>query len=560
MRWVAIALAAVLVMAAGMGSAQTPSSTPPVKLALVIGNADYDGDGRIDVSAAGVASSESRGFVPDLRNPLNDAADIRDALQRIGFRVDHVVNADGARMGAALVEFGTKVAAAPDTAQIVVYYAGHAIQVDGANFLIPVKAQLPATDFSTMPTSQVQTVLRRVAVSTTEITEQLKQLRAPGVNLLMFDACRNNPWETRVRGLGRSVSATRGLAEIAAPPRTVIAFSTAPGRTADDGAGRNSPFAGVLKNWITKPGTVLQMLDSVGGEVQTATGGRQTPWFQSASVGQACLVQCGVASQMDRSELPPPPAPKTRPGEAFKECDVCPEMVVLPAGSFLMGSPASEARRAADENQRRVLIPHAFAVGRFEVTFAEWDSCAAAGGCAPPEELSFRPDDNGWGRANRPVIGVSWQDAKRYVRWLNGRVGGRAYRLLTEEEWEYAARAGTTTTFSTGITITPADAQYNHRDSYAGSPVLATRPDRTAPVGSFRANAFKLHDMDGNVREWVEDCYAAGSRGLTRGTDGAYVVQRCDFRVIRGGSWYDGPIHLRSASRGASIRLAAEQI
>jgi len=294
MRWVAIALAAVLVMAAGMGSAQTPSSTPPVKLALVIGNADYDGDGRIDVSAAGVASSESRGFVPDLRNPLNDAGDIRDALQRIGFRVDYVVNADGARMGAVLAEFGTKVAAAPDTAQIVVYYAGHAIQVDGANFLIPVKAQLPATDFSTMPTSQVQTVLRRVAVSTTEITEQLKQLRAPGVNLLMFDACRNNPWETRVRGLGRSVSATRGLAEIAAPPRTVIAFSTAPGRTADDGAGRNSPFAGVLKNWIARPGTVLQMLDGVGGEVQTATGGRQTPWFQSASVGQVCLASCNV--------------------------------------------------------------------------------------------------------------------------------------------------------------------------------------------------------------------------------------------------------------------------
>jgi TPR repeat protein len=300
MRWVALVLAAVLVLAAGMGDAQAP----PVKLALVIGNADYDGDGRIDASAAGVASSESRGFVPDLRNPLNDAGDIRDSLTRVGFRVDHVVNADGATMSGALAAFGTKVAAAPDTAQVVVYYAGHAIQVDGANFLIPVGARLPAADFANMPTNQVQTILRRVAVSTTEITEQLKQLRAPGVNLLVFDACRNNPWETRVRGLGRDVNATRGLAEIAAPPRTVIAFSTAPGRTADDGAGRNSPFAGVLKNWIARPGTVLQMLDSVGGEVQSATGGRQTPWFQSASVGQSCLSTCVGPSPLPVGSTP----------------------------------------------------------------------------------------------------------------------------------------------------------------------------------------------------------------------------------------------------------------
>lgn len=288
MRWTARILAACVVLAAGMGSAQAPA----LKLALVIGNADYNGDGRIDVSEAGVAASEAAGFVPDLRNPLNDASDIRDALTRIGFRVDFAPNADGAAMSAALATFGTKVAAAPDTAQVVVYYAGHAIQVDGANFLIPVGARLPAADFSTMPSNQVQTILRRVAVSTTEIGEQLKQLRAPGANLLIFDACRNNPWEARVRGIGRTVSNTRGLAEIAAPPRTIIAFSTAPGRTAADGGARNSPFTGALKERIGKPGTILQMLDGVGDDVQTATSGRQTPWFQSASVGQVCLASC----------------------------------------------------------------------------------------------------------------------------------------------------------------------------------------------------------------------------------------------------------------------------
>jgi len=166
MRWRGWLVAACLVVAAGAGQAQQA----PAKIALVIGNADYNGDGAIDASEAGIAASEAAGFVPDLRNPLNDAADMRDTLTRIGFRVDYAPNADAAKMSAALAAFGTKIAQAPDTVQVVVYYAGHAIQVDGANFLIPVGARLPAADFSQMPTNQVQTVLRRVAVSTTEIT------------------------------------------------------------------------------------------------------------------------------------------------------------------------------------------------------------------------------------------------------------------------------------------------------------------------------------------------------------------------------------------------------
>ncbi len=541
MRWFVRLIAAAVVLAAGMGNAQQT----PQRLALIIGNADYNSDGRVDTTAQGIATSEAAGFVPDLRNPLNDATDIRDALAGVGFRVDLVTNADGATMSTALAAFGAKVAAAPDDVQVVVFYAGHAIQVDGANFLIPVGARLPAADFASMPTNQVQTVLRRVAVSTTEIGEQLKQLRAPGANLLIFDACRNNPWEERVRGIGRSATQTRGLAEIAAPPRTIIAFATAPGHTASDGGGRNSPFTAALKTWIGKPGNIRDMLDGVGGEVQTATGGRQTPWVQSASVGQVCLAMCVAEPPADRSELPPPPAPSNRPGDVWKECDVCPEMAVLPAGRFLMGSPASEVGRSSNEGpQREVTIARAFAVGRFEVTFAQWDACVAARGCAPPEEGPYNPEDGGWGRDSRPVINVSWRDAKRYVRFLNDRVGGKAYRLLSEAEWEYAARAGTKTAFSTGPSIGPTQAQYD-----AGPPVLAAHPDKTAPVGSFPANAFKLHDMHGNVWEWVEDCYAYGYSGAP--ADGsAFVQQSCFDRVFRGGSWFSNPQQLRSAIRG----------
>ncbi len=125
-----------------------------------------------------------------------------------------------------------------------------------------------------------------------------------------------------------------------------------------------------------------------------------------------------------------------KPGETFRDCPECPEMVVIPAGNFTMGSPANEPGRYDDEGPRhRVTIPRAFALGRYEVTFAEWDACVQAGGC------SRRPDDWGWGRGNRPVINVSWGDAREYVRWLS-RKTGQAYRLPSEAEWEYAARAG----------------------------------------------------------------------------------------------------------------------
>lgn len=298
MRWVA-GVAAALVLAMGAGSAQAP----PAKLALVIGNADYNGDARIDVSEAGLAASEAAGFVPDLRNPLNDAADIRDALRGIGFRVDYVQNADGAGMSTALANFGAKVAEAPTDAQVVIYYAGHAIQVDGANFLIPVGAKLPAADFSRMPSTQAQTILGRVAVSTNEVLDQFREPSAPGVNLLILDSCRNNPWERRMRGLSRTAAQTRGMADLRANiARTIVAFATQPGDVAQDGSGRNSPYAGVLKDWIKRPElSVLQMLDGVGAEVSQRA--QQTPWFQSASIGESCLVRCIVRESAEAAEL-----------------------------------------------------------------------------------------------------------------------------------------------------------------------------------------------------------------------------------------------------------------
>jgi formylglycine-generating enzyme required for sulfatase activity len=243
-----------------------------------------------------------------------------------------------------------------------------------------------------------------------------------------------------------------------------------------------------------------------------------------------------------------------RPGTVFHDCSECPEMVVVPAGEFMMGSPQDEEGRAADEGPRRkVTIAKPFAVGRFEATFAEWDACVAGGGCA----ANKNPDDGGWGRGKRPVINVSWDDASQYVTWLSNKTG-KSYRLLTEAEWEYAARGITSTSvvhtpFSTGATISTVQANYNGKDTYGNGKKGLLR-GKTVEVGSFPGNAFGLHDMHGNVWEWVGDCHKDSYSGAP--SDGSAVTSgTCDYRVLRGGSWADDPRILRSAFRNRNVGI-----
>ena len=224
-----------------------------------------------------------------------------------------------------------------------------------------------------------------------------------------------------------------------------------------------------------------------------------------------------------------------------------PQMIAIPPGRFRMGAPASEKGSLDRERPTQdITIAHAFAMGSCAVTFAEWDAALAAGA-----KLN-KPEDRGWGRGARPVIHVSWEDAQSYIAWLNQRAGlaGRkdAYRLPTEAEWEYACRAGTTTPFSFGETISTAQANHNGNYTYGSGPKGEYR-QQTLPVGSFPPNPFGLYDMHGNVREWVEDCWRNSLTGQP--ADGAaYTTQGCSYRVNRGGSWFYGPQNLRSADRG----------
>jgi formylglycine-generating enzyme required for sulfatase activity len=223
---------------------------------------------------------------------------------------------------------------------------------------------------------------------------------------------------------------------------------------------------------------------------------------------------------------------------AFRDCENCPNMVVVPAGEFTMGAPAAEL---GGESQHRVRIEAPFAVSKFEITFAEWDTCVAAGGCR-----GYRPGDEGWGRGTSPAMNISWEDAKAYAAWLSAKTG-KTYRLLSEAEWEYAARAGTVAAYPYADGLSPGKANYDA--STDGSGPSDVNRQRTVPVGGFQPNAFGLFDMQGNVSEWVEDCWNDDYTAAAPTDGSAWLAGDCKGHVVRGGSWEDSASELRSAAR-----------
>jgi formylglycine-generating enzyme required for sulfatase activity len=217
------------------------------------------------------------------------------------------------------------------------------------------------------------------------------------------------------------------------------------------------------------------------------------------------------------------------PGEEFRDCSDCPELVVVPSGEYDMGSTA----KPAEQPVHHVSIRKNFAVGRRDVTFVEWDRCVAQSGC------KFSPPDQGWGRGDRPVTDVSWDDAQEFVAWLS-KTTGKSYRLPTEAEWEYAARGGSTTPYWWGKDVGTARAQC--------AECGGAENGRTEPSGSFLPNAFGLYDTAGNAAEWVQDCWNPSYRGAPN--DGsAWTGGDCSLRVLRGGSFADKAIAVRSSAR-----------
>ena len=218
-------------------------------------------------------------------------------------------------------------------------------------------------------------------------------------------------------------------------------------------------------------------------------------------------------------------------GDILQDCEVCPKMAFVPAGQFTM----SEAKNKKPEKPKQeVNISKPFAISKYEVTWDEWEACMAADGC------QWQPDDHRWGRGKMPIINVSWEHANNYVKWLSEKTGN-IYRLATEAEWEYAARAGTTTNYWWGDNL-----KKKHANCYKCGTKWSGK--QSAPVGSFPPNPWGIHDMHGNVWEWTADCWNLNQEGslshASIRTDG-----NCTKRVVRGGSWYYYPKLSHSQSR-----------
>ena len=236
-----------------------------------------------------------------------------------------------------------------------------------------------------------------------------------------------------------------------------------------------------------------------------------------------------------------------KPKDSFKECENCPEMVVVPAGSFTMGTPADEYdRRKGEDPQHRVTIAIPFAVGRFAITFDEWDACVAEGGCKGDKGV-----DRGDGRGRRPADDINFAEAKSYLGWLSKKVG-RTYRLPSESEREYFARAGTTTPFWFGRTISSQNANYDASFSYLNSP--RGEPSKgSRPVDAYPPNPFGLYQVNGNAEEWTEDCFNKRYNEDTP-TDGSpWLEGDCSKRMVRGGGWAGTPTTQRTGYRTDAI-------
>ena len=386
-------------------------------------------------------------------------------------------------------------------------------------------------------------------------------------------AAPNSPRPPPVRNVGNEPASPEGQADAPPPaapkekptPRLVLLASLATGAAGvGDAASAPATLIAPPAPIAPKPTTEPPNLAEADGAKQIVRAALAVPTSSDPPASTPSPAPVADPSPPPVSAAPPAPSkplivaslattaqPDKRPPadaavKTFKDCDQCPEMVVVPAGSALVGSPPQETARMPHEAApSEAVIPAPLAIGRYDVTFDEWEACVAAGGCN-----NWLPGDFGWGRGRQPVIFVSWNDAHAYVAWLSAKTG-KGYRLLSETEWEYAARGCTTTAcpnkpFWFG-SIKPEIANYNSRYAYEGSPKGLSRR-RAVAADEGPPNPFGLFNMLGNVRQWVEDCWS-GDPGPAPGAAAPRLGGDCSERVTRGGSYDDKPQELRAAAR-----------
>lgn len=535
------------------------------KVALVIGNGDYAN-------------------APKLDNPPRDAEEVAQALRGLGFTIIGGArsNLEKSQMDKALREFGERARAATAA---VVYFSGHGIEAGGQNYLIPVDAKLKYESNAPLEAVALDVVLGQVG-------------GARGFGLVILDACRDNPFADRMLladGRTKGFGGTKGLKPVEPSGQLYVAYAAKGGTKAQEGHGENSVFTTVLLNYLRNyrqdPLPLVSLFGAVREDVLETTTKTQEPWLYGAFGRKPIYLTDVVANAAVPSpfrppvpEEAPPEGSRPQPGQVFRDTlsdgTRGPALVVIPAGEFWMGSPENEAGRepveaAGRERRHRVRIEKAFALGQMEVTVGEFRRFVEAAGYRTEAERdvgekgcrAWTVTDGKWDwraglswrkpgysqQDTSPVVCVSWNDANAYVKWLS-RETGQTYRLPSEAEWEYAARAGTTSARYWGEDPDQACRYANVADQTKGPEGHGwnNKHDCTdgywypAPVGTFQPNGWKLNDMLGNVWEWTCSAFAkeydsSESKCAKNDTTGPLAV--------RGGSWYFGPDRVRSAYR-----------
>jgi formylglycine-generating enzyme required for sulfatase activity len=468
------------------------------RLALVIGNSIY-------------------GFSP-LKNPVNDASDMAVALQKIGFTVILKKNVNLKDMEESIQDFGSRL---KKGGVGLFYFAGHGLQASGVNYLVPIGAKIDK-----------ESDIKYEAVDAGRILDEMANA-GNGLNIVILDACRDNPFSRRFR------SASRGLAIVgSAPVGTYISYSTGPGQVALDGDGRNSPFAASLLHYMKEPGlTIEQVFKNVRHKLGQETAGKQVPWELSSLEGDFYFTPGGpaktgavrdMADSRDKDTIETGPSrERSSAGQAVVKDDVTGMEFILVNGScFQMGDGLGDG--LASEKPVHQVCLDSYYLGKYEVTQGQWKKVMGSN----PSHFKNCGD-------NCPAENIKWTDAQSFIAELNG-LTGQTYRLPTEAEWEYAARDGGKMVKWAG---TSSESKLGDLAWYD-----ANSMDKTHPVGLKKANALGFYDMSGNVWEWTGDYYSEtyyqksvrdNPRGPGEGTD----------RVLRGGCWLDRAGDCRSTIR-----------
>jgi formylglycine-generating enzyme required for sulfatase activity/uncharacterized caspase-like protein len=558
--------------------------TDPRRVALVVGNAEYSG------------------LWNKLKNPANDAGAIARRLCMLGFDVQVHKDLDASSFDAALRDFGGRIAQRVDPIAVL-FYSGHGSRgptVDGRdvdNYLIPINT-----------TVRYREELPRQAIALQrDVIEQMRaSMQGAGIGIVILDACRSNTLPSR-----RLKDGSMGLAPPRTQPSFIVAFSTAYNDVADDGDGMLSPYTTSLAQLLgSTPGEDISVtFKRVAEDVKTRTAGKQQPEFIDPGIPQIVLLDAGARRPVAQLPAPQPaPAPRPPPGPAvaagpavphgssmrptalsagtvFHDCADCPEMVVIPPGDFLMGSPGNEKGHSDSETPQHEVHLEAFAASRYSITVGQWRQyLKAAGGSGssncyglnqsmwgvwtPQQKPGFSWSNPGFHQDDdHPVVCVTRQEAQAYAKWLTQKTG-YPYRLLTEAEFEYVIRARTTTAHwwppsssrwfwespdaDQCKNVNAADAALTGK--YTSLKWHAVTCDDgfafTAPVNHFPGNEFKLYGTTGNAASWTADCWH--DNYISAPTDGsAWEESGCTRWVVRGSAWTSSPEQLRSAYRSS---------